>query len=96
MYFILGSAIFIISLEGELNGFMLRCISCTGCLASDVIREEKLRVTWKGLQGNCSISSPLKRQSKLSSALKLMICVRELVVSNPVRAKSVPIKDIPF
>jgi len=40
--------------------------------------------------------STLKRQRKLPSALKLMIYMRELLVSNPGRPKSVPTKDIPL
>lgn len=54
-------ALFIMSLEGELDGFMLHCISCTCCLASDDIREQKLRMALKELRGNYSVSSPLSR-----------------------------------
>jgi hypothetical protein len=49
------------SLEGEVNGFVLRCISCTGCLAFDVVSEEKLDGMEMIAGGLFYILSTLKR-----------------------------------
>jgi nucleoside recognition membrane protein YjiH len=54
-------AIFIMSLESEVNGFVLRCISCTDCLAFDVVREEKLDGMERIAGGLFCVLSTLKR-----------------------------------